>query len=708
MNVEEDVSLVEDIIVNQGVQAVDLPVCWSMTVFNNQLAKRPWLLVKNGKLGCKFCSAVGSFHSLQKSGKGKNVNPQWANTNVGFSGKTIEVQQGSLRKKLSEHEHSNAHKMAETMNSNKSTLSDNVLKRKFDESRSYLTEKTSRCFRTAYKAAKHARPFLDFETDVELQQLNGIDMGRILHSDVSCANIISHIASDMKKELLKQCKSSNSKFSILLDESTSLSKRSCLIIYIRSVLPGDNTPNTFFLSLVELDSATAPSIKETLMQELYKVGFNEEYCQMNWLGIATDGCSTMLGKQNGLIALLQKQFPKLVPWHCAAHRLELAVGDALKDVPSCNSFKIFLEKLYSVYSMSPKNQRELREVAEGLEVELIKIGKIFSIRWVASSVRAVKAVWQNFPALFEHFTKAANDVKRSTTEQATFNSLAKHLSSKAFVANLGLMFDTLKELSVVSQELQANTINIMTAHSKLLLTRQLFVSFKERKGKHEDEAEKGNMFKGVPLIDDVRGVRKINRNQFLQSLINMLDERMFTNAAHRGRVCSENKTFYNTIVSNMKVLDKSNWCPEELSDPRFADEKVEQLCNVFRVDEEAVVRSFREYVFAGGNQSNLGEVSQLLQAINLIPVQTAECERGFSAMNRILTPQRASMSIERLEDLLVLYTTGPPLAMFNPEPYVKTWLRKGGHHADDRNAVSKKKKDFIEHPFFKFWNSLGH
>ena len=66
------------------------------------------------------------------------------------------------------------------------------------------------------------------------------------------------------------------------------------------------------------------------------------------------------------------------------------------------------------------------------------------------------------------------------------------------------------------------------------------------------------------------------------------------------------------------------------------------------------------------------------------------------------------MSIERLEDLLFLYTTGPSLAMFNPEPYVKTWLRKGGHHADDRNAVSKKKKDFIEHPFFKFWNSLGH
>ena len=58
------------------MQAADLSKCWSVTMANNQLAKRPWLLVKNSKLGCKFCSAVGSFHFPKKHGKEKNISPQ--------------------------------------------------------------------------------------------------------------------------------------------------------------------------------------------------------------------------------------------------------------------------------------------------------------------------------------------------------------------------------------------------------------------------------------------------------------------------------------------------------------------------------------------------------------------------------------------------------------------------------------------------------
>ena len=100
------------------------------------------------------------------------------------------------------------------------------------------------------------------------------------------------------------------------------------------------------------------------------------------------------------------------------------------------------------------------------------------------------------------------------------------------------------------------------------------------------------------------------------------------------------------------MLDKSNWCPEELNDPRSEDKKAKQLC----------------IVFAGGNQSSLGKVSQFLQEINLISVQTAECERGFRVMKQILTSPRVSMFIERLEHLHFLYTTDLPLAMFNPRP----------------------------------------
>ena len=46
-------------------------------------------------------------------------------------------------------------------------------------------ENTLKIFRTAYKLAKQNRPFTDLPADVELQELNGLNMGRILHSRFS-------------------------------------------------------------------------------------------------------------------------------------------------------------------------------------------------------------------------------------------------------------------------------------------------------------------------------------------------------------------------------------------------------------------------------------------------------------------------------------------------------------------------------------------
>lgn len=643
---------------------------------------------------------------MQQSGKGVNISKQWADVSIVPNGKSRNSQLSSLRKKMKEHSESSAHIAAVKIATDGFTASDNPLKRKFSEGHSHLSENTSRCFLTAYKCAKNARSFRDYESDILLQELNGLDMGRVLHSNVTCANIISHIAKNMKQKLLKQCIESDSKFSVLLDESTSLSRKSCLIVYIRTFLPSHTEPVTFLLDLVELENTTASGIKTALLKSLKAAGFNEQYCQEHWLGIATDGCSTMLGKKNGLIAQLKVVYPHLIPWHCAAHRLELAVGDALSDVTGTNHFKIFMEKLYCVFSMSPKNQRELADVAESLNVQLLKIGKVFSIRWVASSYRTVKAIWQNYPALYTYFTNASTDSNRSKTEKVTFSSLAKHLGSKAFINNLALMYDALTELSGLSQDLQTNSINISKAHNKILLTRQLFLSLKTRKGKHEREVTTGELFKGVTIGSDGKHVQSINRGQFIQSIIDSIDERLFTSVANRSSNNKESKEFYSELVQNLNVLNKSNWTAEQIADPGFGDSAIERLCKIFRVKTDGMVRGFREFVFSGGNSAVLSEITDLLHTIDLIPVQTAECERGFSAMNRILTPQRASMSVKRLADCLFIYTAGPPLEMFKPDIYVKTWLGEGHYLSDDLQPMAKKSKFYGDHPLFAIWKHI--
>ena len=75
------------------------------------------------------------------------------------------------------------------------------------------------------------------------------------------------------------------------------------------------------------------------------------------------------------------------------------MGDTVSDVSGVNHFQAFMDKLYTVYSRSPLNQRGLAECAADLYQQIGKIACVLSTRRVASSYRTVSAVWNNFESL---------------------------------------------------------------------------------------------------------------------------------------------------------------------------------------------------------------------------------------------------------------------------------------------------------------------
>jgi hypothetical protein len=62
---------------------------------------------------------------------------------------------------------------------------------------------TCRIFRTPYQIAKLNRPTTDLAALTDLQELNGLAMGRILQSNHACTDICDHIADEMRKKLVK-------------------------------------------------------------------------------------------------------------------------------------------------------------------------------------------------------------------------------------------------------------------------------------------------------------------------------------------------------------------------------------------------------------------------------------------------------------------------------------------------------------------------
>jgi hypothetical protein len=84
--------------------------------------------------------------------------------------------------------------------------------------------------------AKKNQSFCNFETEIDLQKLNGIDMMRILHSTNACTNIVNHIGNEMRTTLIRKIIDSKSKFSLLLDVSTTVSLKCVLFVYIRTYI----------------------------------------------------------------------------------------------------------------------------------------------------------------------------------------------------------------------------------------------------------------------------------------------------------------------------------------------------------------------------------------------------------------------------------------------------------------------------------------
>ncbi|RXM36541.1 Inactive phospholipase D5 [Acipenser ruthenus] len=124
--------------------------------------------------------------------------------------------------------------------------------------------------------------------------------------------------------------------------------------------------------------------------------------QMKELGVIIYNCSCLVLDLHRIFTLYwQLEYKDFVPtkWSrrvfalsSKVEPLKLHLNDSkaevfLSEVHGINHFKVFIDKLYSLYHTSPKSARELKHYAATLCV-ILKIRHVLGTRWVASSSRA--------------------------------------------------------------------------------------------------------------------------------------------------------------------------------------------------------------------------------------------------------------------------------------------------------------------------------
>ncbi len=142
-----------------------------------------------------FAAQQNQQASSQK--KRVSISEEWVHFKIQSLNANRTTSLASLRNKIRRHETSRAHEIAQELTEKGGQdLLGNLVR---TVSETVLAE-TDAVFRTAYYLAKMNRPFTDHDSLIELQEINGVNMGTSLHSRYSSTKIVEHIATEMQNK----------------------------------------------------------------------------------------------------------------------------------------------------------------------------------------------------------------------------------------------------------------------------------------------------------------------------------------------------------------------------------------------------------------------------------------------------------------------------------------------------------------------------
>lgn len=248
---------------------------------------------------------------------------------------------------------------------------------------------TEASFRIANVLVKHKKPF----QDGEMMKQAFLEAGNVLFDKFKNKSEIMQAIKDMPlsrqsvtrrvegmgenlRNKLKMDIDNCCFFSLQFDESTDIVDTSQLIVFIRMVF-SDMSHKEEFLTVIPVKGTTRG---EDIYQHF--VNFAKKTSLPLWklVSIATDGAPSMVGKNNGFLALCQKDedFPDFVTVHCVIHQNALCA----KVLNMADVMNIATKIVNSVRARSLR-RRLFRTQLEENEAEYEDLLLYTDVRWLS-------------------------------------------------------------------------------------------------------------------------------------------------------------------------------------------------------------------------------------------------------------------------------------------------------------------------------------
>jgi hypothetical protein len=586
-------------------------------------------------------------------------------------------------------------------------------------------EQMKKKFELAYFVAKKELPFTMYEELVTLEKHHGVDIGDAYINRIECTEFIDYHGEYLANKLANDLKEAKF-YSVLTDGSTDRSVTEKELVYVLYFDPktiGEKVGlKLAFLSLKDVKKANAAGIQSAIESSFASLGISKNVLYSKLVGFGPDGASVNSGDKNGVKALLQEKSPWLIFQWCVAHRLELALKDALQPT-FFKQVEKMLTRLYSLYRKSPKKLHELKALHEQLKNTFdfvegsLKPKRANGTRWISFKLAALRLVLDKFGIYLMHLENLAQEEGNAKL----IGHLRKWKTSK-MVLYIAFFIDVLTPAAELSKIFQEDDIDIVGAtgalnrtkykiqlYSKLSLedlpaTKHLLSKVNSADGTHTYQ---GIQFSSIQFERELE-LLKANKNKITESICACISTRLDDSGS-------------STLQDIALVLNTESWMAKaSLPQEDNEEDEVESPCPKFNEGtfDTEISRLFEHFQGVLGNagieclctelvaewhdlftysinylqpnkhnyrktwrflfQSSYAltkwkNILTLVELLFSIPVSNAKLERMFSNMQRTKTDLRCSLSEKRLTNLLRIKEEGPILGSFDVTPVVKLW-----------------------------------
>ena len=480
--------------------------------------------------------------------------------------------------------------------------------------------------------------------------------------------MISLFSQKLQHSILQSIKQSIY-FSIIIDETSDISMKEQVSMCFRFVQKNLKIEE-MFLGFYETSSTTSSTLFEIVKDALTRFELNITNCR----GQCYDGAANVSGRENGLQKKLLSIEPRAIFVHCTAHNLNLVVQDAMQNIDTVRDFLAVLRELISFVRQSPKRLAmfELLQVDEELESNknYAALRPFCPTRWCVR-IKSLKTLENNYNSLLIFLETISNQKNEAGGKANGYLTSLEQFKFLFLLKTLIKIFDRIEELhssfqkkSLHYREMKQSIENLLRSlqtqrndfsnlwNEVMTTARRLKIDEpvlpRRRKiPKRLDDGSPAHVFTSpeefyrkifFEIIDETTNSLNI---RFEQTFIELLSQ---AESFALGDISVEPiAEFYKSDFNKDKLTLHRDMFLDICKSRKYELKSIADIVDIFNEPENACLTDL------------LTEFHTFLRIMLTIPVTSCTSERSFSALRRLKTYLRSTMTQNRLNDLAILH-----------------------------------------------------